>query len=293
MKLILDCNYICHKVRYGMHDVDLMSETLHVEVIFGFLKQLLMICKRFPNVNDYIFCWDSKKSYRRKVYRNYKSSRRNKVKTEVEKEFDRATMNQFAELRRKVLPRMGFVNNFFQNGVESDDIMASVIKHNPEHEYLMITSDQDMYQLLWHNLRIYSLHSREIMDREKFTAKYGINPDQWSAAKAIGGCGTDDVEGIKGVADPAKSVKSLALAYLRGDLGKGKVRDRIESKEGDRIIRRNLPLVHLPFYKTKKFELKKSSLWRKDFRDTFEMYDFRSFLKESEFRIWEVTLNLN
>lgn len=293
MKLILDCPYICHKVRYGMHDVDLMSETLHVEVIFGFLKQLLMICKRFPNVDDYIFCWDSRKSHRRRIYPEYKANRINKDKTNDEKEFDNITMNQFTEIHRKVLPRMGFINNFIQTGIESDDIMASVIKNNPNHSYLMVTSDQDMYQLLMYDLKIYSLHTREIMDEDKFFEKYNINPDKWSNAKAIGGCNTDNVHGIKGVADPAKSTKSLALAYLRGDLGEGKVRDRIESKEGDRIIRRNLPLVHLPFHKTKKYKLKKASLWKKDFRDTFEMYDFQSMLRENEFRIWEVTLNLN
>jgi len=294
MKLILDCPYICHKVRYGMKDIDLTSETLHVEVIFGFLKQLLMICKRFQNIDDYIFCWDSRKSLRRKIYPEYKANRRDRERTPEEKEFDSVTMNQFQELRRYVLPSMGFVNNFIQTGIESDDIMASIVKHNPEHEYLMVTSDQDMYQLLWHNLRIYSLNTKKIMDQKKFTDTFGIDPDKWSAAKAIGGCNTDNVKGVGGVGDPAKSVKSLALAYLRGELKVGsKVRKRIESDAGDEIIKRNMGLVHLPFWKTNQFKLEKKSLWRKDFIKTFEQYDFRSMLRESEFRIWTNVMNLN
>lgn len=276
-----------------MKNVDLTSETLHVEVVFGFLKQLLMICKRFQNVDDYIFCWDSRKSKRRKIYPEYKANRRDRVKTEEEKEFDTVTMSQFQELRRNVLPLMGFANNFIQTGVESDDIMASIVKHNPEHEYLMITSDQDMYQLLWHDLRIYSLHTRKIMDQKKFTDTYGINPDQWSAAKAIGGCNTDNVAGIRGVADPAKSVKSLALQYLRGDLTKGKIYDKIRSDRGEEIIKRNMELVHLPFWATKQFKLVKKSLWRKDFIKTFELYNFQSMLRESEFRVWTNVMNLN
>jgi hypothetical protein len=276
-----------------MKGIELTEDSIHVEVIFGFLKQLLMICKRFQNVDDYIFCWDSKKSYRRKIYPEYKANRRDREKTEEEKKFDDATMNQFQVLRKHVLPMMGLVNNFMQTGIESDDVMASIIKHNPKHEYLMITSDQDMYQLLWHNLKIYSLHTRKIMDRDKFTKLFGINPDQWSAAKSISGCDTDNVKGIKGVADPAKSVKSLALQYLRGDLVKGKIYNRIISDEGDEIIKRNMKLIHLPFWKTKHFELKRKSLWRKDFRDTFEHYNFQSMLREGEFRVWSNIMNLN
>ncbi len=293
MKLILDCPYICHKVRHGMKDVDLTSDTLHVEVVFGFLKQLLMICKRFQNVDDYIFCWDSRKSVRRKEYPEYKANRRNREKTPEEELFDKSTMCQFQELRRYVLPNMGFVNNFIQTGIESDDIIASVVKYNPEHDYLLVTSDADMYQLLGYNLKIYSLHTRKIMDNKKFVETYGIKPNQWIAAKAIGGCTTDNVKGIKGVADPAKSTKSLALQYLRGELTKGKVYNRIKSEQGQEIIQRNMKLVSLPHSKTKKFEIKKVSLWRKDFRDTFESYNFQSLLRESEFRVWTNIMNLN
>lgn len=279
-----------------MHGIDLTHETLHVEVIFGFLKQLLMICKRFRNVDNHIFCWDSITYKRREIYPEYKLKRTKSKdeRTEEEKEFDKKTMNQFREIQRHVIPKMGFVNNFIQHKFESDDIIASIILNDPDKEWLLITSDQDMYQLLWTNLKIYSLHTRKIMDEEKFIEKFSIKPQQWAMAKAIGGCDTDEVVGIKGVSDPAKSDKSLALAYIRGDLKKGgKVYNRIKSAEGQRIIKRNLPLVLLPFKGTKKFDIKRSSLWRKDFRDTFESYDFRSMLKESEFRVWETMLNLN
>jgi hypothetical protein len=276
-----------------MKGIDLTHDSLHVEVIFGFLKQLLMICKRFRNVDNYIFCWDSSTSKRKESYPEYKAKRINKEKTEEEEKFDKITMDQFKVLRRHVIPKMGFVNNFIQHKFESDDIIASIILDNPDDDWLLITSDQDMYQLLWTGLNIYSLHTRQLMYEQKFREKFYIKSQQWAMAKAIGGCATDEVEGIKGVSDPAKSDRSLALAYIRGDLKKGKVYDRIKSAEGQRIIKRNLPLVLLPYKGTNKFDIKRSSLWRKDFRDTFESYDFRSMLKESEFRMWETILNLN
>lgn len=293
MKLIIDCPYVCHKVRFGMKGVELTEDDLNVEVVFGFLKQLLMICKRFKNVDDYIFCWDSRKNLRKKEYPEYKANRKKDDRSIEDIEFDRVTLRQFQELRRYVLPGMGFVNNFIQTGIESDDIIASVVKYNPENEYLLVTSDSDMYQLLHYNLRIYNLQTKKIMNIETFKEIYGIKPNQWIAAKAIGGCVSDNVAGIVGVADPAKSVKSLALAYLRGELTKGKVYDRITSEEGRKIITRNMRLVSLPFPETQKFTIKKVSLWRKNFADTFERYNFQSMLRLSEFRVWEDTMNLN
>lgn len=293
MKLILDCPYICHKVRYGMRGIELTEDDLHVEVVFGFLKQLLMICKRFQNADDYIFCWDSKHSFRKRIYPQYKANRIDKDKNEEDKKFDSITMTQFQVLRRHVLPNMGFINNFFQHGIESDDIMASIVINNPEHEYMLVTSDRDLFQLLGYNLKIYSLHTRNITDLNKFVHIYGIPPEKWVEAKSIGGCATDNIHGIYGVSDPAKSNKSLAIAYIQGNLTKGKVYNRIKSKEGQEIIERNKMLIGLPFFKTRKFELKKKSLWRKDFRDIFEKFNFQSLLRENEFRVWENIMNLN
>lgn len=300
MNLILDCPYICHKVRHGMKNIELSKEALRVEVVFGFLKQLLMICKKFPNINDYIFCWDGQRSYRRKIYPKYKANRINKDKTDEEKEWDNITLNQFQIIRVFLLPMLGFVNNFIQNGIESDDIIASIVLNNPDKDFLLITSDQDMYQLLNHNLKMYSLHTRKLMDSTKFKDKFGIFPYEWAKAKAIGGCDTDNVKGIKGVSDPAKSEKSQALKYLRGELKKtGKVFQRIESEEGQEIIRKNLPLVRLPFEGTEEikgtqiFEIKRQSLWAEDFRNTFEKFGFDSMLSWANFREWEVTMSLN
>lgn len=292
MKLILDCPYICHKVRHGMKEVDLTSDTINVEVIFGFLKQLLMICKRFQNIDGHIFCWDSRKSLRKKMYPEYKANRRDKIRTLEQEEFDRKTIAQFNEIRRYVLPGMGFSNNFIQTGLESDDIMASVVINNPQHSYLLVSSDRDMFQLLDYDLKMYSLHTRKIMDKGRFVKIYGISPDKWVMAKAIGGCSTDNVHGIAGASDPAKSNRSLAIAYIQGTLNKGKVYNRIESEEGKEIIKRNIELIKLPFHATKKFEIIRETLWRKDFHRTFSEYNFQSLLRNNEFRVWEHIMDL-
>lgn len=291
MNLIIDSNYICHKVRYGMVNVDLSHDDVFTDIIFGFLNTFLMLCKRFMP-DEYTFCWDSKKSYRWKEYPEYKANRKKVEKTAEEKEFDNISYAQFNVLRRYALPEMGFQNVFIQTGIESDDIMAAVVKRYPDKESLIITSDKDMFQLITNNVSMYNPHTKKIMDLKSFRDMYNIEPYDWVLAKAIGGCDTDNVAGIKGVGDPAKSLKSLALKYVRGDMKKGAVLKRIESEEGQQIIKRNKKLIELPHRKTGTFTLKKATLFTKQFVKVFDDYGFASFTKPSELRIWQNTLGL-
>jgi hypothetical protein len=97
-------------------------------------------------------------------------------------------------------------------------------------------------------------------------------------AKAIGGCDSDCVCGIKGVADPGKSPSSKALSYLRGELLRGNVFDRIENSS--KVISENLKLVSLPFKNYSfKFDFQENQLSRKKFIKVFDRYKFLSFIK--------------
>jgi hypothetical protein len=112
-------------------------------------------------------------------------------------------------------------------------------------------------------------------------------PDQWPLAKAIGGCSSDEVIGITGVSDP-KKITSKALKYIKGDLTKGVIFDRIKSKEGQEIIKKNLPIVTCPYKEEKltRMILKRNKFSNKKFVSTFEEYGFYSFLKSEKLNLW-------
>lgn len=109
--------------------------------------------------------------------------------------------------------------------------------------------------------------------------KFGVEPCDWHMAKAIGGCESDNVIGIYGVSDPKKPT-SKALKYLQGKLTKGVIYNRITSKEGQKLIKKNLPIVTTPY----KFELMPRMIYRRDqltlrkFIMVFQMYGLRSFM---------------
>ena len=94
--LILDCNYLAHRAKHVFGD--LSHEGSMTGVIYGFLKDLLILSERF-NTQRFIFCWDSKSSKREKIYPLYKANRKAIEYTKEEQEFYKAFQNQMYLLR--------------------------------------------------------------------------------------------------------------------------------------------------------------------------------------------------
>lgn len=266
--IVVDCNYLCYTAFYTT--MGLSHEQKPTGVTFGFLKQILSIAKLFKT-NSFIFLWDSRKSYRKLVYPDYKANRRQDKTPQEMKDLEIA-FAQFTELREKVLPGLGFKNIFMQVGYEGDDLIA-YITQNFTGDFIIISSDNDMWQLLENNVEIYS---KKLLTKQKFIDEWGIEPKQWADVKALAGCNGDNVKGIYRVGE------KTAVKYILEQLPEGKTKQKIE--ENLDIIKINLPLVKLPYGGGRKpidIKLREVEGLRSfDFRDVFEEYNFQSFLRE-------------
>jgi DNA polymerase-1 len=289
MNLIFDSNFMCHRAKHAMKNSNLSYEHMKTEIIFNFLQQLLSLTRKFEP-KTIVFTWDSRKSHRKKIYPDYKAKDDAEL-TEEEKDFNDLSYKQFTQLKRDILPTLGFSNIFTQTGFEADDIIASIVL-TEEDENIIVSADGDLYQLLNH-CKMYNPNSRRMITASTFKERYGIDPDQWDEVKSMAGCGGgpskvgDNVNGIKGVAE------TTAIKYLLNYLPpKYKSYQSIVSKEGKAIIRRNKKLVSLPFRGTKIFHLQKDYLYAKDFLDIFYLLGFKSFTVSDEFREWELAFNL-
>ena len=193
-------------------------------------------------------------------------------------------------LNYHVLPSMGFRNNYIKPEYEADDLLGHWVKRLSKYSYdlIMVTTDADMYQCL-NDCRIWFPTKQKYFTKKDMIKKYnGTTPDQWPLAKAIGGCQGDGVEGIQGISDP-KNPKSKVHKYLRGELNKGIILERIESSEGKQIVNRNLPLVTVPYREDilPKMIRRSNYCSRKRFLKIFDEYHFASFLKKENFRRWK------
>lgn len=280
MYILIDSNNLAWIAHHSTGELSL--EEKRVGVIYGFLRFLFQYAKLFES-NKFIFCFDSKASKRKKIYPQYKY-KRSKDLTKEQIRDKLFCYKQITELRLNILPQLGFKNIYIKSGYEADDLIACFA---PCVKNIIVSSDEDLYQLLYATEFIYKPKSKKKYDYVKFIEQYSIEPDKWAQVKAIAGCSSDNVEGIQGVGE------KKAIKYLNKELVKGKIYDRII--DGEDTINRNMRLVFLPFKELSPHILKPiryDRLTAKKFMNVFDSLRFNSFIKKDIFNKWVERFNL-
>lgn len=276
--ILVDSNSICHQAKHSMGN--LSWEEKKTGVLFGFLYQILNLAKMFKT-NEFVFAWDSRESFRDKIFPGYKHKRRNKEKTPEEKELDGIAYAQFDTIRLELLPEIGFVNSYMIDGYEADDIMASITFSHPNKEFVIVSTDEDLYQLLSDNVKMYSIKKKMSYTNKNLWKEYGVTPDEWGEVKAIAGCRTDEVPGVVGVGE------KTACQYVNRHLNIHNKSYR-DIKSNGELIQRNKKLVILPFEGTpeiSKFHFE--TLSSRAFQDICNRYGFQSFLTQEKYSQWK------
>jgi len=212
-------------------------------VVFGFLKAIDTLKERFAT-ERLAFCFEGKDLKRKEIFKDYKLRRTTKTRTPEEQEAYEGMVRQIAALRTKHLPEIGYRNIFTYPGFESDDIMAALTDdlEDENDQAVLVTGDHDLYQCLRPNVSVYSPHQLRLVTDRSFRTEYGISPSKWALVKALAGCNSDNVPGIRGVGE------ATALRFVQRELPKDcKIYQLIMSEESKALVRRNRSLVQLPF----------------------------------------------
>ena len=283
--VLIDLSYLAHRARYATKD--LQWEDFCTGVLFGFWEQLRAICSDWRvRSNRVLLCFDSRQSYRRLSYPQYKAHRREDLTAEERAQIQ-VMHDQVNLLRSEILPAVGF-QICRQTGCESDDVMAQIasqIESSPDQTAIMITADGDLWQCITPRVSWYDPARERLFDPSSFCAAKGISPTHWGMVKAIAGCDGDGVEGIRGVG------WKTAVRYLNKELPPHhKTYASIISPEGKAVIERNKTLVVLPHPKTQPVELREPDYSTEAFFSFCERYGFRTYLKEPKQSEWKAFL---
>lgn len=207
MHIIIDSSALAHAARYATGDLAYQSAA--TGVMYGFCRQILTLSDTFQSAN-FIFCWDGRDYLRRQKYPDYKKSRSQEKMTPQEKKELELAYQQFEKLHGEILPALGFRNNFRVTGYEADDIIAYIVKEY-DSNFVVVSSDQDLYQLLDY-CKMYLQKKKQFYTKRHFIEEFGMEPSRWAEVKAIAGCNTDNVEGIRGIGE------KTAAKYICGSL---------------------------------------------------------------------------
>lgn len=116
---------------------------------------------------------------------------------------------------------------------EADDLLQyySKVKYKKNKTFIL-TNDNDILQLLSNRDSLLKIGSEyKVYTKEDFIKKYGISkPFLWRDVKAIGGCQSDNVKGIKGISE-ASAIKLVSefgsIKEIYKNLENGKIPKRL------------------------------------------------------------------
>jgi DNA polymerase-1 len=283
--MIVDSLSIGHSVKYSTKKLSFAGRK--TGIIFGFLKKLLVVAEEILPT-DVVFCWDTQASIRKTMYKGYKANRKTGLSNE-DKLLNKMAREQFETLETIVLPQLGFKNIFSFPGYESDDIIASiVINETSKYKCIMVTRDKDMLQLLSNNCSMYEHTTKAVTTAADFISEWGMDPYEWAAVKAIAGCKSDDIPGIKGIGE------KTAAAFLKGDL-KMTSKKMLDIIAGKDTILPTLELVHLPLDRSlmNKVLLSEDVLSVQKYIDVCNKFGFESMLGKIGIDRWEKAFNIS
>jgi len=267
-----------HGIGYRAHH---STGSLDSGIAFGFLTTILQLAERY-RTNQLIFCWDGPGSLRKKLFPAYKMARDTKT---PEEKADRVKIHtQFDSLRKEILPALGFANHHQQSGYEADDLIASIIIGNPTRQFVVVSSDHDLFQLLqYHNCKgQHLLSSGKLMTASAFMTEYRIPARDWATVKAIAGCAGDGVTGVTGVGE------TTAIKFLLNEMPTTSKKWLFISESANmRLIHNNYKLVRLPFPGVKKTEIKEDSFDEETMGQVFSDLGMDSFWSATQAARWQ------
>ena len=238
--------------------------------ITSLLTAIYFHCNHF-GVNSPLFAFDSRKSYRKKIFPGYKNR---PPKDDKDIEQRKEIWKQIITIRNIILPTIGFSNIYQQTGIEADDILARLVRDNP-HKLIVMTADEDLLQLV-DECTWYSPATKTLMNEVTFRKKYGIAPRDWRLVKAIAGCTSDKIKGCAGVGE------ATAIKFLNGTLGKSTIAYQVIEAEKREMRRKNGILVNLPFPKTESVEIRENQFSREGFEAICELYGMDRLLQKAD-----------
>lgn len=252
--MVIDGNFMAYRCLHGRSSF-ITLETIGLDLLYGILEDVNRL-KNELGCDRVVWCWDGGRLLRCDVDPEYKR-RDHSTDTEEDKQLRTAFRDQVNRMRAKYLTNLGFGNVFSQDGYEADDVITSVCWHAiPQgDEAIIISSDKDLWQLLVQDrVSIWNPITGRYTTERSFMQQWRIPPLAWADVKAIAGCSSDNVAGVKGVGE------ITAVKYLLGELK----HDGVAAMKIDAAmltqIKHNRRLVTLPFPGTAQFTIQADDL---------------------------------
>ena len=204
--VLIDGNALIHRAYHAIPPLTTKSGEL-VNSVFGFTSILLTMLREVQP--DYLaVSFDLKgPTFRHEAYEAYKATR---------SETPDDLIAQVPRIRQMVGAFQ--IPIFEQAGFEADDLigtLAKKIEAHPDVEFLIVSGDNDLLQLVNDQVKMLSplsgFNDVKTYDEQAVMDKYGIRPNQMVDYKALVGDMSDNIPGVAGIGK--KTAAKLLFQY--------------------------------------------------------------------------------
>lgn len=171
----------------------------------GFIRSLGVVSEKF-SASRIIVAWEGGKSARRRaLHPGYKAGRKplRLNRSELyEKDLDSPENFGWQVTQAVQLLEMTPIEQLYATDCEADDVIGWLCRHklrDNDDPIVIISSDQDMLQLLRDDVYMYSHTGSKLYTKENVLEKYGISAENFATARAFIGDSSDRIDGIKGI----------------------------------------------------------------------------------------------
>jgi len=189
--IIIDSNALLHRAFHALPPLATKTGQ-ETGAIYGYL---LTLFKAISDLKaDYIVaCFDTKMpTFRHEMFKDYKGQR---------PATPSGIISQIP-VAKEVLEALA-IPVFAKEGVEADDLIATICAKVFDMEIYIVSGDLDNTQLVNKNIKVYTLgkgiKDTVIYDINKVRERFGVEPKQMVDYKALTGDVSDNIPGVKGI----------------------------------------------------------------------------------------------
>ncbi len=239
---LLDASSYIFRAYYALQPSLTAPDGTPTHATYGFMQMLQSLLDQHQ-IQRIVLLWDQKeKGYRHKIYPEYKANR-SAPPEDLGVQLENCKLGVDA-IGIKQLDAPGF---------EADDLIATMIAHHPEENFVIVTGDKDLLQLIGPHVWCLDTMKQKWSHLDECLEKFGVEPSLVPDVQALCGDSVDNVPGAPGVGPKTatqliqyyKSLDAVLKAASDRHLSSANPSDKGDPLKGKKIeaIAENLELI--------------------------------------------------
>lgn len=185
---LVDASSYIFRAYYGLSAKLSAPDGTPTHATFGFLQMIQSLIDQYK-VKRCVLLWDQKdKGFRHEIFPEYKANR-SAPPEDLSLQIENSKIGVDA---------LG-LSQLDLSRYEADDLIATMVAHHPEENFVIVTGDKDLLQLVGPRVWCLDTLKQKWSNKDEAFEKFGVSPEQIPEVQALCGDSVDNIPGAPGI----------------------------------------------------------------------------------------------